>query len=109
MQLYRKLNYFKCPDCQYEKKDQLLYRETKLVCPGCGAKFKRCVAIMPNLLIGLFFGSIILFGGLLIFSIVELKPIYIVLILSPLILITAWFLPIWLKVYLNCWRKEERQ
>lgn len=63
-------------------------------------------ALLASLLVGLGFGLLISVLGLIGFAITHARPIYVVIMIAPLVWVTAIFLSPWIKKHTAYWKKE---
>lgn len=103
MALRKRSIYFKCPHCGHE--DSEFDARSSTTCPKCGTRVKMTTVLLPNLLVGVVLGAVIIVLGFGLFSVTGAKPLYVLLGVAPVVIIVAWMMSSRLKKHLHRWTR----
>lgn len=105
MPLMRRSTYFKCPACGHETGDFRTQGQEPVTCPQCKTALKRRTAFMPSLLVGLALGLLIYSVGIIVFTLTQTRPVYVLAMSVLIVLLVVWPLSPWLRKHTSRWVK----
>ncbi len=95
--------YFKCPVCGHE--EEKFIPQHPATCPKCGARVKHITVFLPNLLLGIVLGALVMGSGFFMFAITGAQSVYLILGVTPFAVLVIWIASPWYKERLHRWIK----